>query len=259
MNKHNRFARCGMPEVPYWHQLDFHGREKMKIRNSTMMIILIIVSLLVSGCGEATAGSSDAAATENASGLNDATQLALGILKLEDSGLAVTAEQAEGLLTLWQAYQALGNSETTAAVELEAVVNQIKSTLTSDQVEAIDAFGLTNDSIAEVMQGLGMDFGGSGMPQAQGTQEAATGFRNFQGGEMPPGGNLPGGGEMPSGGFQRGGGEMQMDETMGEIMGAQGTPGANGQNKFNALGSQVNPILLRALISILETKIGAAQ
>jgi hypothetical protein len=41
--------------------------------------------------------------------------------------------------------------------------------------------------------------------------------------------------------------------------GAMGTPDPNAQNAFSTVGSQVNPMLLRGLISVLETKVQASQ
>ena len=237
----------------------------MKTRNSVLVTLLLIFSMMATGCSIAAADTStEAASTENANGdLNEPTKLALGILSLEDTEQAVTAEQAGELLTLWQAYQVLGNSETTAKVELEAVVNQIQAALTSEQTTAIDAMGLTSESMTEVMQAFGAQFGPGGTPGVQSTPQAGSnssgsGFSGgFPGGGMPSGGGgFPGGGR-PSGGFDfQGGGELPMD---GGGMMLQGTPDANAQNRFSSVGSQVNPMLLRALISMLETKTGASQ
>ena len=54
-----------------------------------------------------------------------AKRQALGTLKLEGTDQVVTASQAGQLLTLWQAYQSLSNSDTSSQVELEALVKQI--------------------------------------------------------------------------------------------------------------------------------------
>jgi hypothetical protein len=238
----------------------------MKNRNSIVLTLLLVISLLATACSSAAAGTStDGAATANAAGdLNEATRLALGILSLEETEQVIITEQAEQLLTLWQAYQALGNSETTAAVELEALVDQIKATLTTEQVNAIDAMNLTSESMTEVMQAFGGQFTPGGMPGAQSTPQAGSDFEGFQGGEMPEGGFPPAGGEGfggggPGGGMRAGGGDMPMGGDMGGAMGLQGTPGAMDQNRFNSLGSQVNPMLLRVLISMLETKVGASK
>lgn len=242
----------------------------MKESTLILVILVLVVSMLVASCsGSAGSVSTDTAATENASGasLSLVNQLAMGILKLETTEQAVTVEQAQELLTLWQAYQALGNSETTAAVELEAVVNQIQAAMTTEQVEAIETMGLTSESIAEVMQEMGEQLGFGGIPGAEGTPEARGGVEGLQGGEMPEGG-FPGGGSMPPGGGvpgAGGGGGMRMGGGMmeggglGEGLSLQGTPGAMGQNRFNSLGSQANPMLLRAVSTMLEQKIQASE
>jgi hypothetical protein len=238
---------------------DYH----MKIQKNKFVFVLLIASLLAVACGGTSGNTAtDAAGTEQASGgLSQATRLALGILKLEDTGQAVTVEQAEELLTLWQGYQALGNSETTASEELDAVVNQIEGTLTSEQLEAINSLGLTNESVLEVMQQQGIEFGPGGVIP-EGTPQAGSGFGGFQNGEMPSGG-FPGSGTMPEGGSpgsgMRGSGDEMQGGGLGGAMGLQGTPGVMDQNRFNALGSQVNPMLLRVLISLLEAKIEATQ
>lgn len=235
----------------------------MKTHHNSVMIVLLMISLLVSACGgNAAKSATDTAATDSASGsLNQATELALGILKLEDSTQAVTVEQAEELLTLWQAYQALGNSETTAAVELESLVNQIQASLTTEQADAIDSMNLTSESIAEVMQDLGMNFGLGDPQRADSTPQAGSGSGEFR--EMPQGG-FPGGGTglgggVPGSGMRRGADEVPFGDGMGGAMGLQGTPGAMGQNRFSALGSQVNPMVLRVLIQVLEAKIGGTD
>ena len=79
---------------------------------------------------------------EDALGLRN--QLAFGVLQLEDTPTAVTAEQAGKLLPLWQTLKVLGESSTTAPQEVEAVQSQIEATLAPAQVASIAARQLTN-------------------------------------------------------------------------------------------------------------------
>jgi hypothetical protein len=58
-------------------------------------------------------------------------------IRLEDTPLAVTADQAKTLLPLWEMLQSLSSSSTAATEEIDAVVNQIKSTMTSEQMDEI--------------------------------------------------------------------------------------------------------------------------
>lgn len=71
-------------------------------------------------------------------------QLAFGIMQLDGTPDAVTAEQAKTLIPLWQGIIALSGDETTASEELTAVQDQIVAALTPEQLQAIAAMQLTN-------------------------------------------------------------------------------------------------------------------
>jgi hypothetical protein len=71
-------------------------------------------------------------------------QLLLGTLRLEGTDQAITAEQAQALLPLWQGYAALTESGTAATEEIESVQNQIVEAMTEAQVAAIVEMRLTN-------------------------------------------------------------------------------------------------------------------
>ena len=75
-------------------------------------------------------------------------QLAFGIMKLDGTANAVTAEQAKTLIPLWQGIIALSGDETTASEELTAVQDQIVTALTSEQLQAIAAMKLTNADLS---------------------------------------------------------------------------------------------------------------
>lgn len=135
-------------------------------------------------------------------------QLAIGTVQLEETDLAVDETQAAALLPLWQAYQALGQSDTTAGVELQAVVSQIERTMTTEQMAAIAAMKLTNEGVTTMMQNGDLGFGPGGpggfTPTDDSGNRAAGG--GFAGGL--PGGGFPGGGPgggLPGGGFPGGG------------------------------------------------------
>lgn len=82
--------------------------------------------------------------TEYANAANLRSQLAYGIMKLDGTSEAVTAEQAKALIPLWQGIIALSGDTTTADEELTAVQDQIIGTLTPEQLQAIAAMKLTN-------------------------------------------------------------------------------------------------------------------
>jgi hypothetical protein len=203
--------------------------------------------LILAGCSSASTSTSSGASpqTQDSPSLPLATRLAIGTLKLEETDQAVTAEQAAGLLTLWQAYQALSNSDTTATVELDAVIKQIQAAMTPEQIQAIDDMQLTRQSMGEVLQSLGMDTG-PGVSRAQRTPEAG---QTFPGGGA---GGPPGGMPAEGGGFPGGGAGLPADGGPG--FGAQITPDATMQARFGSQASRISPMLLEALIDLLETK-----
>ncbi len=233
----------------------------MKTRPFLPFVILLILSLLASACSQGTpAVGADNQSQANAA-LSPATKLAVGTLKLEGSQQAVTAEQASSLLTLWQAYQALSNSDTTAEVELDAVVKQIQEAMTADQIQAIDSMSLTRQSMMEVLQSLGMGPGSSSGTGAQSTPPAVQSFASGSG-NMPPGGTTGGGpgGAPPAGGFVISGGpgdgsDMPPDAVMGTNgNSAQATPNATAQARIAIQATRVSPMVLQALIQVLQDK-----
>ncbi len=79
-------------------------------------------------------------------------QLAVGVMELEGSNMAVDAEQAADLLPLWRAVQSMSASGTAAAAEITAVVNQIQATMTPDQIAAIADMQLAQAALRQLSQ-----------------------------------------------------------------------------------------------------------
>ena len=173
-----------------------------------------------------------------------AMQLALGTFKLEDTDHPISAEQAKNLLPLWKAMRSLTNSETYAAQELEAVINQIQDTMTSEQKADIEAISFSD--MQTLTQKFGLDMGRGGgfgemSPEMQATMQARR-----QSGQMPGGGGFPGGGP---GGFPGEGGPPGAGGAGGGQLGQTPQAGRGG----GAVG--VNPALLEAVIEFLRAKI----
>lgn len=203
----------------------------MKHKTLTMLSISIMITIfLLAACS----GGTEATVPAD-SGLSAATRLAVGTLKLEDTSNAVTASEAVELLTLWEAYQSLSNSDTTSQVELDALVKQIEGTMTSEQVKSIDDMGLTEQSVSDVVQSMGSSIGVSA--------PASTPDSSAQSQPAQAGG--PGG--MPA----DGGGIPMSDITSG--MGTQSTPTAT-QTVNNSASTQVDQMLLKGLIQLLKSR-----
>ena len=159
----------------------------MKLVN--LSLILILVAGVLAGCGGDGASSSDeqassAQALEESAGsetytskvldvshegaLPASSQLALGTFELEETENAVTLEQAETLLPLWQAIQG-GSLQSDA--ETNAVLKQIEGTLTAEQWAVIAAMQLTFEEMGAWMKKRGVD-----LDRPQGAAVAQGGF-----------------------------------------------------------------------------------
>jgi hypothetical protein len=212
---------------------------EMKTRFEILGTLIVIASILLSACSSAAT-----ATVASSQSLDLAPELAVGILKLEDTDQAVTSAQASDLLTYWQAYQALSGEETTAQAELEALVQQIKGVLSDEQWQAIQAMQLTSQSVNEMTQSLTAEYASVTITDAQSastTGQSSTGMP----GDMPGGGP---GGSMPSD-------DMSILMGNGMDMNAQSTPSAAAQAQSSVQNLQVTPVLLNALIALMESRI----
>ncbi len=264
------------------------------MRRSTLPVLMTAFALVLAACGgsaQAAASSQSTAASSaggaGADGLDAlignqdpnaplplASALAVGTVKLDKTAQEITPDEAKQLIPLWQALQSLMQSDTSAQAEVEGVINQIQSTMSADQVDAIKAMNLKGSDEASIFGQGGAAFGG---PNAQGTPDAirtpGPGGGRFGGGFAGGDGGFPGGGGGGNFVFQDGGGGFAGGGpggfNGGGLPGAGGNAGANGGSdaaqsqrataqarfaQFQQLG--VNPILVRAVINYLQTKAG---
>jgi hypothetical protein len=179
-------------------------------------------------------------------------RLGFGTLMLEDTEYAVSPSQAAELLPLWKAAGSLSQSETTAEAEIEAVFNQIQETMTAEQMAAISEMQMNGEEMAQLMEDLGLSFGGGGFgnldPELQATAQAAR-----ESGEGFPGGGFPGGG-VPMGPGPGGPGG-------GEAIGGNLTPEQQAtlearREERGAAGSRFGLIFVDPLIELLEERAG---
>jgi hypothetical protein len=172
----------------------------MKTRTIPLLMILA-AGLLLAACGSnqsAPAPSGVIAVGRDSSNLTVSEKLAIGILKLEDTGQSVDAAQAAALLPLWKAAQSLSSSETISSKEMDALYTQIQDTMTADQMKSINAMEFTSDDFDQLMSDLGVG-AGSVAPSASSTGRSSAGMP-VGGFEMPPdAGGMPVGGD--AGGF----------------------------------------------------------
>jgi hypothetical protein len=166
------------------------------------LIFITILALALTACG-ATAPQTTPAQT----GLDTESKLIIGTLKLEGTQQAVSVEQAQELLVLWQVYQEISQSDTSAPEEVSALLNQIDGSMTAEQTQAINAMNLSQRDVMTVMQEKGLM---ANMPQRSASTDSSSGGDGFappDGGGMAMGaGGPPSGGGMPMGGGMPGGG-----------------------------------------------------
>ena len=235
---------------------------------SKWLILILILVLAIAACstdepaantsGEAVVAESNegAAATESDEALEDSAdlnrlneayadalpvqvQLAIGSLQLENSDIPIREAQAETILPLWQALQALAQSETTADAELNAVLNQIQGEMDAEQISFIAEMALTEAKLQEMQENgelaLGRGRGGQG----------GRGQGGDQGGRGQGGGGLLGGGQ---GGRGQGGG--------GLLGGGQGGQGGQGNGEGGPPAGFLARGVTGATIRMLQTKLG---
>jgi len=104
----------------------------MKRSRNAWAIVLLCLSLAGCSGSEAAVSSSSETDTAVVTGSDEAAgtamdlseegQLMLGTMLLEETEESLSQEQAEDLLFLWRAYDALLNDETAADEELDALV-----------------------------------------------------------------------------------------------------------------------------------------
>jgi hypothetical protein len=216
----------------------------------SFLIILLALTLMLSACGSAASASNSSTESQldpNTRELPLSTKLAIGTLKLEGTEFAVASDQAAELLPLWRVLNNLSSSDSAAPEELTAITEQIRETLTADQLAKIEAMNLTGEDIFATMQELGL----VNAPQANisGTPQAGGNFRGGQGpeGGFPSGGAPQGGGPVsgagPEGGF---GGEISPEQ--------MATAQARRAEGGSGIGNRTLTPLVEAVIEFLETK-----
>ncbi len=219
-----------------------------------VLILAACASLQIPGVSAAAAQPSQAARgnggfNADPSKMPVQQKLAIGILKLEGTPQAITAQQAQQMLPLWKALKALSTSNNTSQTEITALYQQIQGVLTPDQVQAIQKLTWTQSDMRAMMQQYGIQFGqGFGANGTLDPSVRATRVAQFQ--AQGGGGGAGGGG----GGFGGGGGNFG------------GGNGANGQNRAQRTPAPgqarrgfggMNIIFVNPVIKLLQTKAGA--
>ncbi len=204
--------------------------------------VLVSLTLILVACGGANSAANTATTVLNEDypdALTVQTQLTLGILKLEETDLAVESAQAAELLTLWQAIRSLSSSDITAEGEIDAIVNQILETMSPEQLDAIAAMELTEEGILELTQELGIARGGDWTGEGDPPSGAPDGMIPGSG----QGGGLGGG--MGGGRFSEGEGTLDLDPEQIATLQAE-------RAEKRSSGDRFSMFLINPLIQMLE-------
>jgi hypothetical protein len=131
------------------------------VRVRYLVWVLIVALLALAGCGQQEAAPAaevvaEEPSTMDAGGLDAVTRLALGTLKLEGTGNAVSVEQAGELLPLWQV---LDSGTLKGEAENAAIVKQIENKMAAEQLAAIGGMNLTFEDSRAWMEEQGLAMG----------------------------------------------------------------------------------------------------
>jgi hypothetical protein len=206
-----------------------------------VVCLLTILTLVQSACGGASSAQTTFASDPTTATLPVATQLLLGTFKLEGTNQTMTADQATELLPLWQVYSDLITSDTAAQEEIDALIEQIQNTMTTEQLQAIKDMKLTGNDMFTLMQEQGINLGTG--PSASGSSASSS----SPSGGMPGGDSGAGGppADMGASGPDMGGQSLSPDQ----IAAAQASGQTQGEGA-NLIPSR----LIDALIHLLEKK-----
>ncbi len=169
------------------------------VRKTVILGILLVLMVTLTACSGIPFLSKGGSGTDTPDAMPAHIQLLVGTLLLEETPNAVTAEQAQELLPLWQMLRSLQQSGTASQMETDAVLNQIRAAMTPEQLAAIKDKQLSPTSMRDMAQDQGL---GGGEDEDEASSGGPGGGFGPPGGMGPPGGGgAPGGMMMPGGGM----------------------------------------------------------
>jgi hypothetical protein len=190
-------------------------------------------------------------------------QLALGILMLEETEHAVTPDQAQTLLPLWQALQ----GGVTAEDEIAAVLRGIEGALSEEQLATIGETTLTQANLEAWMEEQGWT-GRQGLAGGQGEADGAAGQGQLGQRGARDGGGVSSGEDVPPERATRIAELQSMSEEEREAMMATARAGGGMGAGFRGgpsqepdaavVGAGQLRFVLRPLITLLESRAATA-
>jgi len=226
------------------------------MKKAPLLTALFTLLFVLSACGSNSASTNSSGSSSSSTNsfrssastpLTPEAKLALGTIKLEGTKLAVDSNMAANLLPLWQLLFQLLSSSSSAPQEVTAVVDQIHTTMTSEQIATINSMTLSQADIFTVFQQQAQSNSGgtSGSGSTGGNRGNGGGGGFFFAGGPPGGGGFPGGGFRNNGGGTGSNGGAQTSTVLTEAQAAAA--------RQNALSN----LLINQVIRLLETKLKA--
>ena len=209
------------------------------------IFVTLVISLVLALTACASTTGSTATATASTT-LSQEGQLLVGTFKLENTSLGITSAQASTLLPLWETLESLASSNTAASQEIDAVVNQIQSSMDSSQITSITAMKLTRQDLAATA----IDTGSVSTTSSSAGKASASSSANAGGTQLQAGAGAPSGGNPPSDlGGVTGGSGATTGQTQTGVSQSAATQSTGTTN-------QVSAAMIKALVELLQKKIG---
>jgi hypothetical protein len=208
-----------------------------KMKKWMLVSMVISLVLVLTACGSA---QSSTAIASDSTVLSLEGQLLVGTLKLENTDLAVTYEQAQELLPLWETLQSLASSGTAASQEVDAVVSQIENVMSAQQISSITIMNLTQQDLVIATTNTGA----SSTASSSANKSDANAVQ-FQEGAGVPGTGDSGGGNPPAdtgGGMPASVGIQPVDQLI--------------SNQSIGTVDQISSTLINVLVELLLKRIG---
>ncbi len=163
---------------------------KKSIRTFIGLAFIVILaacsSLPIPGLSTQPSSTSQPAADPSNAAIDN--KLAVGILRLEGSDLAITSQQAVELLAVWKAVRVMTTDKSASTIEIAALYRQTLQTLTAEQIQAIQQMSWTQAELNTLMQDLGVQANQSASTSSSTSKSSQTlTSSSAAGGDFPPG------------------------------------------------------------------------
>jgi hypothetical protein len=226
-------------------------------KKTLFLLSAIIMIFSLSACSavqlpwaRASSGTSQTGSLANFASQPLNNKLAIGVLELEGSDLAITSAQANQLLPLWKAVKSLSKDSNTTSGEMTALYAQIEGVLTASQVQAIEKLDLSTGELTAMVQKYEAQTAVNSSTTSTTTSQSSQSGVGQGGGPGGPGGDIQG--------------IAMQDPGLEGIVGGVPSATQSSTSKTSAAGTSstlnqanLNVLLADPVISLLNTRLTA--